>query len=339
MESFRSTFPNGSKITERFEIIKSIGIGSLDDDVYLAKQLDLDRNVTLRILPKGSSTDKEMVARFKQEIKMTAALRHPNILATFESGEYLGRLFFVTAHEEGEYLDKFLEKEKMDAKDSVKYTKGLASALQFAWDHNKILHRNVKPSNIMITESDEAILEDFGMAKATEENSQLTMVGVTIGNPQYMSPEQVKGETDLDCRSDIYCLGLVLYELLTAKKTFQEKGQVALMEAHLRNTPEAVTITSPETPLALVNVLNKMLAKDKNDRQQSWEEVIKDLDHSLNAPKEKLTINKTNVPDSGSKIEESENSNGNGKLFIILGVLAFLIVIIIGLIIALFVKQ
>ncbi len=277
----KRTFQPGSVVAEKFEIKEYLGEGSLEDDVYIGKQTDLDRDVTIRIMPQSLSNDQEMVKRFQQEIKMTASLRHANILPTYESGKYTGRLYFVTGYEKGKYLNDYIKKNGViDEKDALRHITHLTDALKYAWESAKILHRNVKPSTILITNRGEAILEDFGMAKSYaggEGGMDLTMAGVTIGNPQYMSPEQVRGQTDLDFRVDSYCLGLVLYEMLTGTPVFDYKSPVQLMEAHLKEDPVPIEDTNPNVGQVTLNIVKKMLAKDRGERHLTWEDLLNDL--------------------------------------------------------------
>ncbi len=330
------TFQPGARIADKFEVIEYIGEGSLEDDVYIGKQLDLDRKVTIRIMPKSLSNDKELVQRFTQEIRMTASLHHPNILQTIEQGEYTGRLYFTTAAEDGTYLNDYLSKKgALEEKQAVKDVTALADALKYAWNTNKILHRNVKPSTIILTDAGTPILEDFGMAKSfSDESVGLTMAGVTIGNPQYMSPEQVKGQADLDFRSDIYCLGLVFYEMLTSQKAFVAKTDIALMEAQLQQEPVSVKEINESITDNTIAVLSKMLSKDRYDRQESWEELIDELN---NVDRPKLTIKKEEPkvkaqPASALAAEQAKT----GTVAIVIGVI--LVLIIIGLVAALLLK-
>lgn len=273
------TFRPGSKIAEKYEIVKVIGEGSLGDDVYLGKQTDLDRDVKIRVLPHDLAQDQEMLQRFIQETKLTAALQHPNILRAYETGEFNERYYLVTAAEKGTYLEEYLSlRGILQEKEAINLIIPLADALRYSWEENKIIHRNIKPDTIFIARGDQPILEDFGMAKSFEsQNVELTMGGFTIGNPDYMSPEQVKGERDLDFRADMYCLGLVFYEMVTGEKTFDKPSAVALMQAHLSETPRPVNEINPRIHPSCAAVINKMLAKDKNERYESWSAVIRDL--------------------------------------------------------------
>jgi len=284
----KCTFKPGSIIGGKFEIVKRIGEGSLGDDIYLCKQNDLKREVSVRILPQDLSRDKEMVQRFTQSIQLSAILQHPNILPAFEAGTHAGRAYMVTASEEGEYLSSILKRDKrLKEQDAVSVALGLAEALDYAWSKGSILHRNIRPDSVIVAKGGQPILADFGMAKcigATDEkggNMSITMVGFTIGNPDYMSPEQVSGESDLDCRSDIYCLGLVLYECLAGEPPFKSPSQIALMEMQLNKQHRHVKSMNPEVGEACSSVVDKMLAKDRAARYQSYGELIADLNKVL----------------------------------------------------------
>ncbi len=284
----RCTFKPGSIIGGKFEIVKRLGEGSLGDDIYLCRQNDLKREVSVRILPQDLSRDKEMVQRFTQGIQLSAILQHPNILPAFEAGTHAGRAYMATAVEDGDYLSALIKREKRLKEDAaVAVALGLAEALDYAWTKGSILHRNIRPESVIVAKGGQPILADFGMAKcigATDEkggNMSITMVGFTIGNPDYMSPEQVSGESDLDCRSDIYCLGLVLYECLTGEPPFKSPSQIALMEMQLNKQHRHVKSLNHEISDACSSVVDKMLAKDRAARYQTYAELIDDLEKVL----------------------------------------------------------
>lgn len=271
----KCTFKSGTMIGGKFEILSHQGEGSLGDDIYLGKQLSMKRDVLIRILPREACFDKEMVMRFVQSIEIAASLQHPGIIPAYEAGEHAGRAYLVTAAEDGEMLSEKLKREgRIPSKQLMQMAATLCDALDYAWNKAKILHRNIRPESILISGSGTPMLADFGMAKSLAEGARdLTMAGYTIGNPEYMSPEQVKGESDLDCRSDIYCLGLVLYEALAGKPAFSGKNQVKLMEAQLMQEPESLAKVIPDLDPDAIKVVELMLKKDKNARPQSWKEL------------------------------------------------------------------
>lgn len=279
----KCSFKPGSVIGGKFEIVKRTGEGSLGDDVYMGRQRDLKRDVTIRILPSDVSRDKEMVQRFVQEIQISATLQHPNILPAYEAGEHAGRAYLVTAVEDGEYLRETLRRQgAMGVSEAMKIGAAISEALEYAWTKGRVLHRNLRPESIIIAKGGQPLLADFGMAKfAGSGGDELTMAGYTIGNPDYMSPEQVRGESGLDCRSDIYCLGLVLYECLAGQQPFKSASPVALMEMQMSQPHKPLTQVSDAIDPACSSVIDRMLEKDKARRYQGYASLIADFNAVL----------------------------------------------------------
>ena len=268
----------GTIIGGKYKIVKFLSRGSLGDDVYLGHQDTLERDVTIRILPPAANQSEEYLQRFIQEIKLTAALHHPNILPAFEAGKHEGQVFLITASEKGFFLNEYLEQRgRLEQREAVKLVIPLAKALQYAWDEQKILHRNIKPETILIARENKPVLADFGMAKSLEQDAGLTLAGYTIGNPQYMSPEQVRAESDIDFRSDMYCLGLVLYEMLAGRPPFRGANKIQLMDAQASKPHLPVIEENSEITGSFSAVIDKMLAKDLNDRHRDWDELIGDF--------------------------------------------------------------
>ncbi|OGV56106.1 MAG: hypothetical protein A2X45_23165 [Lentisphaerae bacterium GWF2_50_93] len=272
-------FTPGYKLNGRFEILKMQGKGSLGDTVYIGRHPDLEKEVIIRVLPPEMNSGTDTVQRFIQAVKLTAALKHQNILPAYDAGDENGILFFVSASETGLYLSDYIKmKARLDQDEAVKITMAIADALEYAWDEKKILHRNVCPSNILIAAGVHPMLADFGLAKSFEAGKDdLTVMGYTIGNPQYMSPEQARGERELSYHADMYCLGLVFYEMLAGVPAFQCKSHVEMMEAQMEKAPKPMTnYNSNVTPDCLL-VINKMIEKDQKNRYGTWAELIKDL--------------------------------------------------------------
>ena len=191
----RCKFKPGSVIGGKFEIVKWIGEGGLGDDVYLCRQNDLQREVSVRILPQDLSRDKELVQRFTQGIQLSAILQHPNILPAFEAGTHAGRAYMVTAAEEGESLSIRIKYDgRLKEANAVSIALSLAEALDYAWSKGRVLHRNLRPDSILIARGGQPLLMDFGMAKcvgATDGKGgdvSLTMIGFTIGNSDLYEP-------------------------------------------------------------------------------------------------------------------------------------------------------
>lgn len=270
----------GDFIGNGFEVDKKVGEGSMGD-IYLAVQEEFDRIVQIKILPSHMTGDTEKVERFMQEINLTADLKHPNLISVIEGGEDNGRYYLATEYEAGitykDYLGRYGPIKDTEA---LKITIQIASALQYIWNEKKLLHRDLKPRNFLINEDTKTVkLTDLGIAKVLEEGNtlDLTGAGFTIGTPEYMSPEQVRGDEDLDFRSDMYALGLTLYESVVGHLPFQEKSVMLLMQKQLNEAHIPANEANPNVGDACSGVINKMLAKDKRFRYDSWDAALDEL--------------------------------------------------------------
>jgi serine/threonine-protein kinase len=273
----------GKILKGKYQITEKVGVGSLKETIYHGMHLELDTEIVIRVLPAGTNANDEVSKRFFQGIKLAAGLQHPNIVSVLDAGEEDGIVYFVTSYHKGFYLNDFLDQRgQLDENESIRLIKSLADALEYAWDELQIVHRNICPNTILIAKGNVPMLTDFGLAKSLERDSKLTLQGYTVGEPSYMSPEQAKGD-EVDYRSDIYCLGLVFYQLLAGNPPFQSKNLMELMQ---------MQISEPHKPIQAVNelvsdscaaVIDKMLEKDINLRYQSLKALVKDLDAILNA--------------------------------------------------------
>jgi len=273
----------GHIFKNKFEVKDKKGIGSLNETIYHGHHLELDRPIIIKVLPESADMTDEITQRFLRGIKLAASLRHPNIVAVLDAGEENGMRFFVTNHEQGFYLNEYLEhRGQLEEMESVHLVQGLAEALEYAWDEQKIVHRNVCPNTILIAKGNVPMLTDFGLAKSLGTDAKLTLQGYAVGDPLYMSPEQAKGAV-VDLRSDIYCLGLVFYQLLTGKPPFSEGTPVEIMQAHISKPHAPVNERNRRVSDACSAVIDKMLRKDPDERYQSWKEVVKDYNALLNA--------------------------------------------------------
>ena len=261
-----------------YEIISPLGSGGMGE-VYRARDTRLDRTVAVKILPTELSADPLRKQRFEREAKAISGLNHPHICTLFDVGNQDGMDFIVMECVEGETLAARLQKGALPMEQALKYGAQLADALDRA-HRNGVVHRDLKPGNIMLTSGGTKLL-DFGLAKpaspraslATMTGSQVpvapvTQEGVIVGTFQYMSPEQIEGR-DVDGRSDIFSLGSVLYEMLTGKKAFEGKSQLSVANAILEKEPAPVSIVKPMAPPALDRVVGKCLAKLPDERWQS----------------------------------------------------------------------
>jgi TolB-like protein len=268
---------------DRYEIEREVGVGGMAT-VFLARDLKHDRKVALKVL-KPELTAVLGPDRFPREIKIIAQLQHPNILPLHDSGEADGFLYYVMPFVEGESLRAKLEREgALPIGDAVRILREVADALASAHAHG-IVHRDIKPDNVMLS-GRHAVVTDFGVAKAVSDagGQQLTTVGVAVGTPHYMAPEQAMGESQIDHRADIYAMGVLAYEMLTGKPPFAGKTSQAVLSAQVIEQPTDVRERRPSVPAPVAEAVMRCLAKDPADRWQSAEELLRHLDSVVVTP-------------------------------------------------------
>ncbi len=249
-----------SSLDGRYVIESELGTGAMAV-VFLAHDLKHDRSVAIKVL-KPELASAIGGDRFQREIEVVAGLTHPHILPLYDSGEAAGLLYFVMPYIEGESLRGRLKREgRLPIRDAIRITREIADALGFAHRHG-IIHRDVKPGNILLTEH-HARLADFGIAHLAEtEGGTLTGTGLALGTPAYFSPEQATGDRDLDGRSDIYSLGCVLYEALTGQPPFTATSVRALIMHHIIDAPPQVRELRPEVSEGIEAVVQTALRKE-----------------------------------------------------------------------------
>ena len=275
----------------RYDIERELGSGGMAT-VYLASDVKHDRKVAVKILKP------ELAAalgpdRFPREIRIVAQLQHPHVLPLHDSGEAEGFLFYVMPYVDGESLRSRLQREgPLPVGDVVRILREVVDALAYAHSHG-IMHRDMKPDNVMLS-GRHAMVMDFGVAKAVRDSGgkQLTTVGVAVGTPAYMSPEQATGEEHIDQRSDIYAVGILGYELLTGSTPFAGKTAQAVLSAHVMEPPRPISQLRPSAPPVLADLLMRCLAKNPADRWQSAEEMLQQLE-SLNTSSGGVTPTQT----------------------------------------------
>jgi serine/threonine-protein kinase len=244
--------------------------------VYRAIDLQLDRPVALKVLFPELSVDKTFVERFRREAQAAANLSHPNIVPVFDWGEDDGVYFIVMEYIDGRSLSAVLrDPQKLPPNQIAQIGAGVAAALAFAHRHG-VVHRDVKPGNILITPDGEVKVTDFGIARAVNTEESLTQTGAVMGTAAYFSPEQAEGKT-VDARSDIYSLGVVLYEMAVGRPPFTGDSPVAVASKHVRDQPVLPRVANPACPAALEAVVMKAMAKDPASRYGSAEELRADL--------------------------------------------------------------
>ena len=242
--------------------------------VYKALDTKLDRSVALKFLPPHLSMDEEAKARFIHEAKAASALDHVNIGYIHEIDETDdGQLFIAMAFYAGETLKKKITRGPLPIDEALDYAVQIAEGLGRAHEAG-IIHRDIKPANVMVTERGQVKIVDFGLAKV--QDVSLTKTGSTLGTVMYMSPEQTRGEA-VDHRTDLWALGVVLYELLAGERPFKGDYEQAIIYSVLNEEPEALGALRSKAPEALAGVVEKLLQKDPEDRYQRVDDLLADL--------------------------------------------------------------
>ena len=261
-----------------FEIIRMLGEGGMGE-VYLAKQLSLGRNVALKILPAQMKMRRGVVERFFKEVQLLARLEHPNIVMAHEAGEDAGVMYLAMGYVNGESLAQKLKRAgPMQEKEALPMIGKLAGALDYAWREHKLLHRDIKPSNVMLTTTGEVKLMDFGLAKCLVEKGDLTLSGTIIGTPNYMSPEQVEANVELDCRADLYSLGATLYHMVTGKLPFAGSSVIETLRKQVSEALADPRTINPAISDNCVTLLEIMLSKKRNRRHADYQSLIGDIE-------------------------------------------------------------
>ena len=269
----------GIFINDRYEIIEKVGSGGMAD-VYKAKCHRLDRYVAIKVLKNEYSDDKKFVAKFRAEAQSAARLSHPNVVNVYDVGEEDGIYFIVMELVEGITLKSFIERKgKLDTKEAVGVAIQIAQGMEAAHS-NHIIHRDIKPQNIIISREGKVKVTDFGIAKmATSE----TITSNAMGSVHYISPEQARGGFS-DERSDIYSLGITMYEMLTGRVPFSGDNTVSVALLHLQEEPLPMRELDPKIPVSLDRIVQKCLQKKPERRYVSASDLIADLKMSLSHP-------------------------------------------------------
>jgi serine/threonine-protein kinase len=269
----------GTVVDDRYRLDQKIGTGGMAD-VWLADDSELDRQVAIKILHERFAQDKEFVQRFQREAQSAAGLQHPNVVGIFDRGSFRDTFFIAMEYVDGPSL-KDLVKGGMGAQDAIDFTKQILNAARFA--HRKgIVHRDLKPQNVLIDDEGRARVADFGIARAGE-NSDITATGSVMGTAQYISPEQAQGK-ETTPRSDIYSIGVILYEALTGRVPFEGDSAVAVALKQVSEVPRRPSAINPNVPPALDAVVMRALAKDPDARFKDADAFLKALDAAEKAP-------------------------------------------------------
>lgn len=280
-----SSLPLPKRIGD-FEILGKIGQGGMGA-VFKARQQSLDRIVALKVLPPGIAKDKTFIERFVREARASARLSHPNVVIGIDVGQdaATGLWYFAMELVEGPTVKQLLrQKGRLPEDQALKIAREIAGALECA-RQNGIIHRDVKPDNILLDATGTAKLADLGLARRSNDDAHLTQSGTAMGTPHYMAPEQVRGEIDqLDTRADLYALGATLFHLVTGRTPFQGETSAVIMAKHLSEPPPVASRVCPDVSSGCARLIEKLMQKDKSQRFQTPVELIDQIDRLLETP-------------------------------------------------------
>lgn len=336
----------GQKINDRYQIIRSIGEGGMAN-VYLAHDMILDRDVAVKILRGDLADDEKFVRRFQREAIAASSLSHPNIVEMYDVGEDNGKYYIVMEYVEGKTLKSLIKKRgALTLPEVIDIMQQLTSAISCAHDSN-IIHRDIKPQNVLIKEDGIVKITDFGIAMALNSN-ELTQTNSVMGSVHYLPPEQANGK-GATLKSDIYSLGIVMFELLTGKLPFRGENAVEIAIKQMKNQIPSVCSINENIPQSVENVILKACAKNPKNRYNTVKEMYADIETCLDEDrleekryvypyseteeiedtKEVKTIKEVEKQETTEldEIEENEEKNSN-KFIIILGIVIAAIILI-----------
>jgi serine/threonine-protein kinase len=263
----------GTLIDGRYRVLRKIGAGGMAD-VYCAEDTHLGRKVALKLLHARFAQDQEFVERFRREASSAAGLQHPNVVGVYDRGEFDGTYYIAMEYCEGRSLKEVVARTALDPERAIAITKQMLVAARFAHRRN-VIHRDLKPHNVILDAEDNVKVTDFGIARAGA--SDITEVGAIMGTAQYLSPEQAQGRPVTEA-SDLYSIGVVLFEMLTGSAPFEGDSAVAVALKHVNQPPPSPREKVPVLPPELEAVVLKALAKDPEHRYRDADSFIKDLE-------------------------------------------------------------
>ena len=273
-----------------FEILGRVGQGGMGT-VLKARQVSMDRVVALKVLPRRLAADKQYVERFLREARSAARLSHPNIVQGIDVGHAEGYYYFAMEFVDGPTVKQILVKEgPFEEKRALEIVAAVASALEHA-HRQGIVHRDIKPENIMITADGEVKLADMGLARSVGTIDTVTVGGGALGTPHYMSPEQARGDADLDTRSDIYSLGATLYHMLTGDAPFDGPTSASVAAKHITQPAPSPRKAVPTLSRGISDLVQLMMAKDRTDRPQTPTDLMAEVQGVL-AGRVKLNLSR-----------------------------------------------
>lgn len=302
----------GKRLNGRYKIIKMVGGGGMAN-VYLAKDVILEREVAIKVLRLDFANEEEFLRRFQREAQSATSLVHPNIVNIFDVGEEEGINYIVMEYVEGMTLKQYIQQfSPIPVEKAIDIMKQLSAAMAFA-HHNSIIHRDIKPQNILVDANGNVKITDFGIAMALSATS-ITQTNAVLGSVHYISPEQARGGMATK-KSDIYALGIVMFELLTGQLPFSGESAVSVALKHLQTEPPSMKRWNPSIPQSVENIVLKSTAKDPFHRYHSLEDMEQDLSTALDperANESKFTVpldeDETKALPIIKQIEQTENT-------------------------------
>src|SRR4051794_4820444 len=268
----------GELIAGRYELEELVGKGGMST-VYRAKDRLLERTVAIKLLHEHFSRDEDYVERFRREARAAAQLSHPNIVTVIDRGEDAGRQFIVFEYIDGQNLKQLVEdKGQLPVRTALELGVEIGRALAFAHESG-LVHRDVKPQNVLLGNGDVKVT-DFGIARSADVQQGLTQTGTVLGTSDYIAPEQASGQP-VSALSDVYSLGVVVYELLAGEPPYSGDNFVAVAMRHVNDPVPSVIAARPDVPLRLDAALRRAMAKDPADRFQSMSEFVNELEAVL----------------------------------------------------------
>jgi predicted Ser/Thr protein kinase len=264
----------GEVVADRYELEELVGSGGMSS-VYRARDRLLERRVAIKVLHEHYSRDDDYVERFRREARAAAKMSHPNIVTVIDRGEADGRQFIVFEYVEGENLKQLVaSRGRLPVRDALELGVQIGRALAFAHAQG-LVHRDVKPQNVLLRGED-AKVTDFGIARSLDVQVGLTQTGTVLGTSEYISPEQATGR-EVDARTDIYSLGVVVYELLAGRPPYSGDSFVSVAMRHVNDPVPSITAARPDVPLRVDAALRRALAKDPDDRFATMDELVAEL--------------------------------------------------------------
>ena len=269
----------GEVLADRYEVEELVGTGGMSS-VYRAHDRLLDRKVALKVMHQHYGDDPQYVERFRREARSVASLSHPNIVTVIDRGEHESRQFIVFEYVDGENLKQLIQRRgPAPVATALELAKQVAQALSFAHQQG-LVHRDVKPQNVLLNGGGTAKVTDFGIARSLDVKHGVTQTGTVLGTSDYIAPEQAQGYT-VDAQTDVYSLGVVLYELLTGEVPFPGESFVAVAMRHINEPPPPIRDKRPDVPPRVEAAVQRAMAKDPADRFASMAELCAELDACL----------------------------------------------------------